>query len=390
MNRKTAKIGFPIIVHSHLGWDWVWQRPQQFLSRLSFRHPILFVEGPVPDPDLQTARLELRELAEYPNISVLRMKMPGSKWFDGAWVDDERRRLVKEVLAGPLGGRFQHPVQWFYDPMAVTAFARKMDEQCVVYDCMDQLSQFRGAPETLVQREHELLRIADVVFAGGPKLGVEKRKYNANTHAYGCGVDVAHFARARQQGVQLPPEIAALPKPIYGFFGVVDERMDYALLDYLATQNVNGSVVLVGPWTKVDPATFPKKANLHFLGGRNYEDLPRYAAAFDVCMVPFALNEATEYVNPTKVLEYMATGRPVISTAIDDVVLQFSDVVEVARSHQEFARFCQAAASHPDARKTAAGLKLASENTWDAVVQNLERHIEEYLASEKAMGIVAS
>jgi len=124
MNRKTAKTGFPIIVHSHLGWDWVWQRPQQFLSRLSFRHHILFVEGPVPDPDLQAAKLELRELAEYPNISVLRMKMPGHKWFDGAWVDDERRRLVKEVLAGPLGGHFQNPIQWFYDPMAVTAKVR--------------------------------------------------------------------------------------------------------------------------------------------------------------------------------------------------------------------------------------------------------------------------
>ncbi len=381
MNRPSANAEYPIVVHSHLGWDWVWQRPQQFLSRLSVRHPVLFVEGPVPDPALAEARVEIREVKSHPNVTVLRMAMPGAKWFDGAWVDDERRRLVKQVLAGPLGLRFQDPVQWFYDPMAVTAFAGKMNERCIVYDCMDQLGQFKHAPETLPQRERELLRVADVVFAGGPKLGVEKRRYNANTHAYGCGVDVAHFGRAREGKKMLAPEMVALPKPVYGFFGVVDERMDFELLDELAESNPKGSVVLVGPWTKVDPAAFPKRANLHFLGRRDYEDLPRYAAGFDVCLVPFALNEATEYINPTKVLEYLATGRPVVSTAIEDVVLQFSDAVEIARSRREFCDRCAAVAVRPDVAKVARGLELASANTWDAVVANLERHIEEFLNS---------
>ena len=128
MNLMLPNAEYPIIVHSHLGWDWVWQRPQQFLSRLSARHPVLFVEGPVPDPAIEKARLEIREIVEFPSITVLRMAMPGAKWFDGAWVDDERRRLVKEVLAGPLGLSFKNPVQWFYDPMAVTAFAGKMGE----------------------------------------------------------------------------------------------------------------------------------------------------------------------------------------------------------------------------------------------------------------------
>jgi hypothetical protein len=226
MNRLLVKPEYPIIVHSHLGWDWVWQRPQQFLSRLSIRHPILFVEGPVPDPAAKKAGYEIREVPEFPNVIVLRMAMPGAKWSDGSWVDDERRRLVKEVLSGPLGPRFVDPVQWFYDPMAVTAFAGKMDERCIVYDCMDQLSQFRGAPKALVERERELLRIADVVFAGGPKIGVEKRKQNANTHTYGCGVDVKHFRCAQDESIHLPLEVAHLPRLIYGFFGVVDERMD--------------------------------------------------------------------------------------------------------------------------------------------------------------------
>jgi glycosyltransferase involved in cell wall biosynthesis len=388
MNLMLLNPEYPIIVHSHLGWDWVWQRPQQFLSRLSSRHPVLFVEGPVPDPNIDKARLEIREVAEFPAIAVLRMAMPAAMWLDGAWVDDERRRLVKEVLSGPLGLRFKNPVQWFYDPMAVTAFAGKMGEICIVYDCMDQLSQFRGAPPALVERESELLRIADIVFAGGPKLGQEKRKFNPNTHAYGCGVDLRHFSRAQDSRIELPPEVAQLPKPIYGFFGVIDERMDYPLLARLADDNASGSVALVGPWTKVDPAEFPKKQNLHFLGGRDYEELPRFAAAFDVCLVPFALNEATEYINPTKILEYMATGRPVVSTPIEDVVLQFSDVVEIGSSHDEFCARCRQAAVSPKRDKIARGLTMAANNTWEAVVENLERHIREFLTSGRPKRVI--
>jgi len=343
----------------------------------------------LPDAGIDEARLEMREVSGFGDITVLRMAMPGAKWFDGAWVDDERRRLVKKVLSGPLGSRFAEPVQWFYDPMAVSAFAGKMGERCIVYDCMDQLSQFRGAPPALVERERELLRVADIVFAGGPKLGVEKRKYNDNTHAYGCGVDVQHFSRALDPDIQLPPDVAMLPRPIFGFFGVVDERMDYDLLARLAEDNAQGSVVLVGPWTKVDPADFPRRPNLHFLGGRPYEELPRYAAAFSVCLVPFTLSEATEYLNPTKVLEYMATGRPVVSTAIEDVVFQFSDVVEIGRSHDEFCASSRRVAESPDREKVARGLKLASRNTWEAVVENLERHIEEFLSSGRPMRVMA-
>jgi len=153
---------FPIIVHSHLGWDWVWQRPQQFHSRLSQRHRILFVESPVARAEITSAQVTLREVADYPNIVVLQMAMPAERWNDGAWVDKERRRLVESVLSGPLGADFQDPVQWFYDPMAVTAFAGHLTRASIVYDCMDQLSKFRGAPAELVRRERELLAIADV------------------------------------------------------------------------------------------------------------------------------------------------------------------------------------------------------------------------------------
>ena len=376
----TGPSDFPIIVHSHLGWDWVWQRPQQFFSRLSQRHRVLFVEGPVPS-DVDESAVNLREVSDYPNIVVVQMRVPANRWSDGAWVDDERRRLVKSVLAGPIGREFKEPVQWFYDSMAVTAFAGHLDECAIVYDCMDQLSQFKGAPPELVERERTLLAAADVVFAGGPKMWVDKREHNPNCHSFGCGVDVAHFGSARKAATPIPVELRAMTGPLLGFFGVVDERIDYELLAKLADHNPSWNVVIVGPTTKVDPATFPQRTNLHWLGGRDYAQLPAYAKAFDVCLMPFAINEATEFINPTKALEYMATATPIVSTAIEDVVLQFSDVVRVANSHREFIAACEREAARPTQARIRRGLATARENTWESIVFQLEQHVEDVLSA---------
>jgi glycosyltransferase involved in cell wall biosynthesis len=384
--RGDTPSDFPIIVHSHLGWDWVWQRPQQFHSRLSKTHPVLFVEGPIPSEEVEKSRVTLREISDYPNIVVLQMVVPASRFrTDGAWVDTERRRLVQTVLEGPLGRSFENPVQWFYDPMAVTAFLGHMDESAVVYDCMDELSQFKGAPRELVRRERELLNAADVVFAGGPKMARSKARFNSNCHSYGCGVDIKHFGKARHAATKVPQDVAQLSGPVLGYIGVVDERLDYDLLANLADHNPAWSIAIVGPHTKVDPADFPKRDNLHFLGGRDYSQLPAYAKAFDVCMMPFAKNEATEYINPTKALEYMATGRPIVSTDVEDVVLQFSDVVEIAVTHDEFIAGCERSIAQPSLRRINAGLKMAKNNSWDSIVAQLERHVEDILTSEKAV-----
>jgi glycosyltransferase involved in cell wall biosynthesis len=382
MNLNRLPSDYPIIVHSHLGWDWVWQRPQQFLSRFSKRHQILFVEGPVPSDAVESPKVEMREVSEFPNITVLRMQMPAARWSDGAWVDKERRRLVQEVLAAPLGFRFQEPVQWFYDPMAVTAFAGHMNERAIVFDCMDQLSQFRGAPKELIRRERELLSIADVVFAGGPKIGKDKIKYNANTHSYGCGVDVKHFGKARLETTISPEDVANLPKPVFGFFGVVDERMDYDLVAALADDNPQGSVVIIGPTTKIDPSNLPQRPNLHWLGGRDYSLLPAYVKAFDVCLMPFALNEATEYINPTKALEYMATATPIVSTPVEDVVLQFSEVVKISSSSEDFLKLCKQEAQKPDAAMVKRGLAMAKRNSWESIVEAMEGHIKEAISAK--------
>ena len=225
---------YPIIVHSHLCWDWVWQRPQQFISRLSRRHPVFFVETLGPDPLLVAPLVRFQPTPEYPNVTRMRLQFPSWRWGQSGYVDRMRRRLVQEALRGPLAGQFEDAVQWFYDPMAVSAFAGRLGEIATVYDCMDEHAQFREAHPDCARREAELRARADVVFAGGRKLYEAKRRHNSNCHFYGCGVDIEHFGRARDAATLVPPELKALGKHVLGYFGVVDERIDYELLAKLA------------------------------------------------------------------------------------------------------------------------------------------------------------
>ena len=371
---------YPIIVHCHLHWDFVWQRPQQFHSRLSARHRVLFVEGPRVYAGTMPPHFTLRPSDEYPNVTVMQTHFNETDWAKGgAFIDAMRRELLDEALRGALKGKFERAVQWFYDPMAVASHLGQHGAVATVYDCMDELSQFKFAPPELIERERRLLLNADVVFAGGRKMAENKTRFNANTHFYGCGVDVAHFGQARAAATPIPADIAHLNGPILGYFGVVDERLDYDLIAQLADARPDWNIVMVGPTAKVSPEDLPQRPNLHWLGGRPYEQLPAYTKAFDVCLMPFALNEATEYINPTKALEYMATATPIVSSAVPDVCSNFSSVVKIAADPAEFVAMCREQAATPDQMAVQRGLKMAQENTWEAIVAKLENHIEKAL-----------
>jgi glycosyltransferase involved in cell wall biosynthesis len=367
----------PIIVHSHLRWDGVWQRPQQFLSRLSKTHPVLFVEEPVPVGDETTPETQLFQSEKHPNVFIARPLLPGWLINYRVNVDYWHKKTIRDALSNWDGAQFQPAIHWFYDPMAATLLEAGEEAAAIVYDCMDELSQFRGAPKELLQREDCLLQMADVVFVGGPKLFCRKRVQNSNCYCYGCGVEFDHFSKARAPLTAIPPEMERLQGPILGFFGVVDERMDYELIHQVARAHPEWNIVIIGPHMKVDPANFPKNANIFFLGARKYDDLPAYAKSFAVCLMPFALNEATEFINPTKALEYMATGRPIVSTAIEDVVAQFSEVVEIARSPAEFIAGCERAVAGIKPARLHAAIELARSNSWDRIVEELEMHLHE-------------
>jgi glycosyltransferase involved in cell wall biosynthesis len=379
----------PIIVHCHLCWDWVWQRPQQFISRLSHRHRILFVETIGPDPGLASPVARYHTPKDFPNITVLRLQFPTWQWNKGSVVDRERRRLVKNFITGAAAGQFENPIQWFYDPMAVRAFLGHMEEKLNVYDCMDELSKFRCAPPEIKNRETALLKTAEVVFTGGRRLYEAKRLFNGNCHFFGCGVEVTHFGKALESQTKIPTDLAKLRKPALGYFGVVDERMDYELIAKLADANPKWSIAIVGPVLKVDPESLPARPNLHWLGQREYADLPAYCKGFAACLMPFALNESTEFINPTKALEYMASGRQIISTAVPDVVSNFSSVVKVARSHEEFIEHCRKALAEPDTVAIERGLRMAGENTWESIVAQLQDHVAAALTKKSSTGVIA-
>ena len=373
--RTTPTTGSsPLIVHSHLRWDYVWQRPQQLLSRFARSRAVLFVEEPVFVDDLGAAGLDVTSPCTHLHRVVPRLpeRLRASSFETAVVVRSLLRQLTSN--GGALAGMFDRPVQWFYTPLPAPVMIDAFNERGVVYDCMDELSQFRFAPPELVQCERFLLDRADVVFTGGQHLFESKSRHHANVHFFGCGVDAAHFARALCDDTPIAPELHNVPRPVLGYFGVVDERLDYRLVARLAEHFAHGSVVLVGPTAKVDPSELPQRENLHWLGQRPYAKLPEYVKGFDVCLMPFALNDATQYINPTKTLEYMAAGKPIVSTAVPDVVRHFTPIVQVAYTTASFLDAIDCSLK-PDPARIAAGRSRAQAATWESIVAAMDRLI---------------
>src|SRR3954471_11518388 len=255
----------PIVAHCHLRWDFVWQRPQHIFSRLAAHHRILFLEEPLHEP-VDRPVLRISE----PQAGVVRVVPVLPK---ALGVDEEAPivlGLLRSALAGHplLAGQFEAPIQWFYSPMGARHFIGQLEESAVVYDCMDELANFRFAPPDIAQRERFLMSNADVIFTGGYRLFESKARHHDNVHFFGCGVDAEHYALAQRSDTVLPAEVADLPHPVLGYFGVIDERLDYDLLSQLAKAFPQASLVMVGPSAKVDPATLPRAPNIHWLGQR--------------------------------------------------------------------------------------------------------------------------
>jgi beta-glucosidase/6-phospho-beta-glucosidase/beta-galactosidase/glycosyltransferase involved in cell wall biosynthesis len=373
--RSTDRYG--IVVFSHLRWGFVWQRPQQFLSRFAKKHKILFVEEPFFDlKDGEEPRLDFHKVM--PNVTVACPHLSPS-WNRNPRTPELLRKLTAEAIeAMNESGEFDRPLLWYYSPMDSAWSLGHFQNRGVVYDCMDELSQFTGAPAALVENEARLIRHADVVFTGGYELGDKKRRQHDNVHTFGCGVDFGHFNKAANPATVIPPDIDFMARPILGWFGVVDERVDYAMVGEMARLRPNWSFAMVGPVVKVDPNLLPHAPNLFWLGGRDYQQLPHYCRAFDVNMMCFAINAATEFINPTKGLEYMATGKPVIGTPVRDVVRQWSDIVRIARTAEEFVQAAEEAMkAGPADERVQRGLELARRSSWEQTVENMQRLIRE-------------
>jgi glycosyltransferase involved in cell wall biosynthesis len=317
-----------LVCFSHLRWDFVYQRPQHLLSRCAQTRRVFFVEEPVISPD-DSCWLDIS-------------RRDGGVWIVVLYVpnglnEEKTIALQKQSLDALFAeAQIQSPIFWYYTPMAVP-FTAHFNASTVVYDCMDELSAFKGAHPQLQARESHLFEFADLVFTGGRSLYEAKQHQHSDVHAFPSSIDAAHFAQARSVTKE-PSDQASIPHPRLGFYGVIDERMDLALLDGIAQARPDWHLVMIGPVVKIDPASLPNRPNIHYLGGKSYQELPSYLAGWDAALLPFARNESTRFISPTKTPEYLAAGKPVVSTSIRDVVRPYGEeqLVHIADTVPEF------------------------------------------------------
>ena len=357
-----------LIVFCHLRWDFVFQRPQHLMTRLAEHYDILFVEEPV----YSEGQAYLKKTAVAPNITVCQ---PHTAIHAPGFHDDQLPTL--QTLLADLVPSGEQPVVWFYTPMALPLL-QGLNPSKIVYDCMDELAMFKNAPKQLLQRESALLNMADVVFTGGPSLYQSKRDRHANAHCFSSSVDAKHFRQAQDRAISHPDQ-AHIPHPRLGFYGVIDERLDVELVSKMADAHPEWQIVMVGPVVKIDPATLPKQPNVHYMGQRSYDQLPKFLAGWDVCLLPFAMNDSTKFISPTKVLEYMAAELPAVSTPITDVKVPYGDVVAVAATPEEFIAACERQLALGEAERQAMAKRMrevVANTSWDLTASRMHELIE--------------
>jgi glycosyltransferase involved in cell wall biosynthesis len=366
-----------LVCLSHLRWGFVFQRPNHLMSRCAQDRRVYFVEEPAfydGPPKLATSEIE-------PNLTVVVPQLSGD-------LDEETCLSVQRDLLSSLVRQkeLRNPMLWFYTPMALP-LVRDIEASLVVYDCMDELSAFRGASPQLRARESALFARADLVFTGGQSLYEAKRSQHPSVHAFPSSVDAAHFGKARA-ALPEPVDQRDVPRPRLGFSGVIDERMDLDLVARIADERPGFQIMMLGPLVKIDPASAPRRPNIYWLGQKSYQELPAYLAGWDVAIMPFALNEATRFISPTKTLEYLAAGKPIVSTAIRDVVSPYGEngSVRIADA-STFVAAVEAALAEPAEARRAVADGILSATSWHKTWRSMSELMSDAVQAKRSVAV---
>lgn len=347
---------YDMIVFCHLRWDFVYQRPQQLITRLSNQYKILVVEEPVGTSETGTEIIEISR-----SLHILK---PQINHFDELGLYLEALLKDSKYLVG-----------WFYSA-AFSSVLNTFDFDTVVYDCMDELTLFKGASSELIEQENNLLSAADIVYTGGKSLYEAKKEKHHNVYCFPSSVDVVHFSTAKNDSMVKPADLVNIKSPIIGYYGVIDERIDLDLLQETAFQNPDASFVMIGPVCKIEEKDLPRAENIHYLGMKSYDELPQYLYFFDIAMMPFALNDSTKFISPTKTLEYMAAMKPIISTKIKDVVREYSSCVSLIDNANSFSE----AIAHPMTGFSSQYEEILENTSWDRTAEKMSTIINKVLA----------
>jgi UDP-galactopyranose mutase len=361
-----------LICLSHLRWDFVYQRPQHLLSRFAKERRVFYVEEPVFEEGLMHLEVRERDCGVRVVVPHLPKELVGEEALEAI----QRAMMIRLFTEHNITDH----ILWYYTPMAMP-WTRHLEPLATIYDCMDELSAFRGAPPALREREAELFERADLVFTGGQSLYEAKRASHRNVFAFPSSIDAQHFAQARAISVD-PEDQADIPHPRLGFFGVIDERMDIELIDRVVEARPDWHLVMIGPVVKIDQADLPRRSNIHYLGGKSYMELPAYLSGWDVALLPFARNESTRYISPTKTPEYLAAGRAVVSTSIRDVVRPYADerLVHIADTPAEFIAAIEAALKEDAALRLNRVDAFLAQTSWDRTWGRMAELIEDVVS----------
>lgn len=349
---ETKNKEYDMVVFCHLRWNFVYQRPQHIISRLSATQNILFIEEPIPFSPAEEFGYNLEKVSS--NLTVLQPKVSN--------LADIGKILKKLKLQ-----TFEYA--WFYS----AAFAELLPDlkiNTIIYDCMDELSLFKGASESLQQKEQYLIKEAAIIFTGGKSLYESKSKISSNVHCFPSSVDLPHFKKV-QRPLPTPDDIKNIQHPIVGYIGVIDERINLELIAATAALLPNFQFVMIGPLAKIGEHDLPRMQNIHYLGMKEYKELPNYLKAMDIAMMPFALNDATKYISPTKTLEYMAAGKPIISTPVKDVVRDYEDQVHIVETADAFCTALQSIVKLDNVDYSTRYNEILHKTSWDNTVSQM-------------------
>jgi UDP-galactopyranose mutase len=372
-----------IICFSHLRWNFVFQRPQHLLTRWARECRVFYFEEPIRG-NFDTDFLRTVYSNSGLNLTIITPYINDSR--DSREINRFLTQSLKDIIKWY---QIENYLLWYLTPMAVE-FAADLDPEITVYDSMDELSCFKGAHPNMIPNENILLELADVVFTGGYNLYEYKKNRHNNIHPFPSSIDQKHFESGI--GNPDPHDQSSIQHPRVGFFGVIDERLDIDLLSELAIRMPDVQFIMIGPVVKIDPEILPKHKNIHYLGQKKYGELPSYLANWDVAILPFAKNDSTRFISPTKTPEYLSAGRPVVSTSIRDVVVPYGEMglVEIADNCVDFADAIRRLLNMKDKAGWSARVREhLKSNSWDLTWARMREVIYKTL-DQKKMGLVSA